>query len=638
MATLDVNAGFEQVKSKINATKAYGDLKNQYDNAQKKAGDSFEQAGSQVTNGLNQVNDQVKSFKREIKNQFEQLLDINNLTGGKGSNSIRYVKRLLLKTVKNIEPKIRELLLEEAFNAVGCDQEQTYTGGTSIYIKVKSVDIVNMLKKDYNSDLGKLFYEKQPLVIQNSPFSMNKELYERTQSANSYSFDNGQFYLGRSGQPLFDIQYTQFDNFGQTGPWFKVDLQNRLTINKVGEFMVDYYSTIKILEFPSIMVNIMESLSGCISIKANVGLVQSQDATKFELLIQRILGLCFDNVREIDVSGVAKIAELDGVDNSFFEFTDIDLRNIDQKISNIKKGVIQFEECDFVDLPVNTDAIIDDLTSLFFVPDNELVDAADQLTQTLINNPQWGGLAIRGNVDVAVNFNFVKLIVQGIVSALLTPKILLPIFIMLKALGQNFVDLVESYVEFVKKFSRMAINLVSKIGALFVKELFELIKKDLVNLIQQVVLDVAKEKGDKRIIMILKLIQLLLIIAQFITDWRKCKSVVDELLQLLTVATTGWGGFGNEIPLPLLLATKLLDGYSESRAFIGAIEEMQKLGIPTGAMPDGSPNLDVLSKFAQMKAMAKEDAENNKLEIVVPPITMTPAGVTAFGTALGKKI
>jgi hypothetical protein len=638
MATLDVNAGFEQVKSKINATKAYGDLKNQYDNAQKKVGDSFEQAGSQVTNGLNQVNDQVKSFKREIKNQFEQLLDINNLTGGKGSNSIRYVKKLLLKTVKNIEPKIRELLLEEAFNAVGCDQEQTYTGGTSIYIKVKSVDLVNMLKKDYNSDLGKLFYEKQPLVIQNSPFSMNKELYERTQSANSYSFDNGQFYLGRSGQPLFDIQYTQFDNFGQTGPWFKVDLQNRLTINKVGEFMVDYYSTIKILEFPSIMVNIMESLSGCISIKANVGLVQSQDATKFELLIQRILGLCFDNVREIDVSGVAKIAELDGVDNSFFEFTDIDLRNIDQKISNIKKGVIQFEECDFVDLPVNTDAIIDDLTSLFFVPDNELVDAADQLTQTLINNPQWGGLAIRGNVDVAVNFNFVKLIVQGIVSALLTPKILLPIFIMLKALGQNFVDLVESYVEFVKKFSRMAINLVSKIGALFVKELFELIKKDLVNLIQQVVLDVAKEKGDKRIIMILKLIQLLLIIAQFITDWRKCKSVVDELLQLLTVATTGWGGFGNEIPLPLLLATKLLDGYSESRAFIGAIEEMQKLGIPTGAMPDGSPNLDVLSKFAQMKAMAKEDAENNKLEIVVPPITMTPAGVTAFGTALGKKI
>ena len=638
MATLDVNAGFEQVKSKINATKAYGDLKNQYDNAQKKAGDSFEQAGSQVTNGLNQVNDQVKSFQRQIKTQFEQLLDINNLTGGKGSNSIRYVKKLLLKTIKNIEPKIRELLLEEAFNAVGCDQEQTYTGGTSIYIKVKSVDLVNMLKKDYNSDLGKLFYEKQPLVIQNSPFSMNKELYERTQSANSYSFDNGQFYLGRSGQPLFDIQYTQFDNFGQTGPWFKVDLQNRLGVNKVGEFMVDYYSTIKILEFPSIMVNIMESLSGCISIKANVGLVQSQDATKFELLIQRILGLCFDNVREIDVSGVAKIAELDGVDNSFFEFTDIDLRNIDQKIANIKKGVVQFEECDFVDLPVNTDAIIDDLTSLFFVPDNELVDAADQLTQTLINNPQWGGLAIRGNVDVAVNFNFVKLIVQGIVSALLTPKILLPIFIMLKALGQNFVDLVESYVEFVKKFSRMAINLVSKIGALFVQELFELIKKDLVNLIQQVVLDVAKEKGDKRIIMILKLIQLLLIIAQFITDWRKCKSVVDELLQLLTVATTGWGGFGNEIPLPLLLATKLLDGYSESRAFIGAIEEMQKLGIPTGAMPDGSPNLDVLSKFAQMKAMAKEDAENNKLEIVVPPITMTPAGVTAFGTALGKKI
>ena len=71
-----------------------------------------------------------------------------------------------------------------------------------------------------------------------------------------------------------------------------------------------------------------------------------------------------------------------------------------------------------------------------------------------------------------------------------------------------------------------------------------------------------------------------------------------------------------------------MDGYSETRAFIGAVEEMQKMGIPTGPMPDGSPNLNMLQMFGQMKAMANEEAENGKTEIAIPPLVMTPAGLT----------
>ena len=135
--------------------------------------------------------------------------------------------------------------------------------------------------------------------------------------------------------------------------------------------------------------------------------------------------------------------------------------------------------------------------------------------------------------------------------------------------------------------------------------------------------------------MILKLIQLLLIVAQFISDWRKCKSVVDEILMLLKVALTGFGG---SIPIPLLFASQLLDGFSATRAFIGTIEELQKLGIPTGPMPDGSPNLHVLSVLSQLKAMSDEEAENGKVQIAVPPLAITPAGLTIPSSAFGKKI
>ena len=118
--------------------------------------------------------------------------------------------------------------------------------------------------------------------------------------------------------------------------------------------------------------------------------------------------------------------------------------------------------------------------------------------------------------------------------------------------------------------------------------------------------------------------------------WRKCKSVVDEILGLLNLV----GGLipGGNIPLPLLFVSQLLGGYSETRAFIGTIEELQKLGIPTGDLPDGSPNLSVLAMFGQMKAMAKEEVENNKVQIAVGPLVVSPAGLTIPANAFGKKV
>jgi hypothetical protein len=52
----------------------------------------------------------------------------------------------------------------------------------------------------------------------------------------------------------------------------------------------------------------------------------------------------------------------------------------------------------------------------------------------------------------------------------------------------------------------------------------------------------------------------------------------------------------------------------------------------------GSPNLDVLGKFGQMKAMAREDSDNNKVQMAIGPLTITPAGLTVPSSAFGKKL
>jgi ElaB/YqjD/DUF883 family membrane-anchored ribosome-binding protein len=637
MPSLDLSLDYKKVKDKVTANQSYNDLKTKYDDISKRAGDNLEELKSKVSESIDSVKDsidnvkgQVERYKKEIKNQFEELLDINKITSGQGSNSAKYIKKMMITALKNIQPKLSEILIQESLTAVGCEQQQVFNSQV-IFIKVKSIDIINSLKIDPNTKIGKLIYEKEQITVQTNPFPLNKELYQRIQSGQPYSTDNGQLYKGVSGQDLFDIQYVEIGS----DSYFKVTLPNRVNnINRVGEFMVDYYKTMKPIEFQGVINQIMQSLCNSFSISAGLGVAQVEDATKFDIFVSRILGLCFDNRQEIDVSGVAKIAELGDIDDKFFELTEIDLRNIDQRVTNFQNGVIEYLECTNAKLPVNANQINDAIINLIDVPDDELVEAAITASNTLANNPTWE-FGIRPNIDVAIDLDFIKQFAQGVISGLLTPKILLPVFIMLKALGQSAVDAVEDMVSFLKNFKEYAKNIISKIGALFVQELFQLIKKDILNLIQQIIADIQKEKLKKKMAMILKLIGLLLIVANFIQDFRKCKSLVDELLQLLQIATQKIGG---EIPLPILFASRLLDGFSETRAFINVIEEMQKLGIPTGDLPDGTPNLELLSRFAQIKGMSFEETENGKVQVALGPLTITPAGLTVPTSVFGKKI
>ena len=634
MPSLDVNFDYNKIQKKVNATKTYGEIKSQYNDAIKKSGKSFEKTKSSVSSSLNDVKSQTKRYQKQIKNQFEQLLDLSNTTGGNGSGSPSYIKRLLIRTIKNVQPRLRSIVIKDCLTALGCDQQQTYSSG-DIFVKVSSVDLFNRLLIDPQDEVGKIIYEKSQIVSGQIPFSMNRQLYELTQVNTTIYSHNG-----KSGQPLCTIQFVAVDNNGATGPWFKVVLSGaRNNPLKVGEFMVDYYDTIKMSEDTDIIGSIMESLCGAVSMKIDAGTSQVQNSSKYELILARILGLCFgkgssgDN--EIDTSGVAKISELDGIDDSFFEFTEIDLRNIDIRTANIKNGVIQFEDCNNVDLPVNFDEIIGALGTLNFYEGSEFENQANNITDVLANNPAWLGIGINVNPQVVVDTNFIKLITNGMISALITPKMILPIIVMYKALGNTISDNIKSFTDFAKIFKKFFINLVSKVGSIFVEELYKLIKEDILKLIQQVIKDIAKERIIKKYAMILKLLALLLAIIGLITDYRKCKNLIDDLLALLNLLNIP--GVSSGIPLPILYASQLLDGYSESRAFIGVIEELESLGIPTGAMPSGAPNFDILGKFGQMKAMAIEEAENNKLQVAVGPLIVTPAFLTVPMSSYGKK-
>jgi len=638
MAVLDVNEGFKSVGDKITTTKKYKKIKEDSDTLKKKKGDTFEKKSSDLKKQLSEVNKETKKFLKDQKSQIDNLLDLKFLSTGSGSSTKKYLKKTFVKSIEELKPKILELLIAEFISAIGCSQDQEFTNQT-LYIRVKPLDLQNILKEDPQGDVGKLLYEQTDIQYGNFPFSMNRELYNRIQNINQpFSVPaGGSPYKGKSNQDLFDITYVETYNdpiSGQViqGNFYKIDLKNRVTgVNKITEFIKDYFASISIIDLKNLFSNLMNQLSGAISIKKGEGKLDLGDLQKILLILQRVLGLCVDKTEEIDVSGTAKVSDSDTLDDSFFEFTEVDLRIIDQKISDIKLGVVEFEECDTVKLPVNTDDILSALNNLNFIDNsnnnNNIDDAAD-LTDVLTNNPGWFPLEI--NIDLS----FLKEFPKALILTLLSPKVLLPLYIMLKAVGDNTDLAINSFMDFAKKFKSLIFKLTSKIGSLFTKILFEIIKKDIKNLIKSVIGDIKNEKIRNRLEAIRSLTEVLVTLAKVIKDFRECKSVIDELLALLKIAGRG---FGNKIPYPLLLASEFLDGYSSSRALLNVVEEFEKLGLPTGLMPDGSPNLMLISFKALLDGQEKEDRQNGGLQVAVKPMAVSPINLTQGLTIYGTK-
>jgi hypothetical protein len=635
---LDINEGYKFAKKKITSTEKYKDIKKDSDDLKKEYGSSLEIAKKEVSSQLSKVAESGKKFEKFIakeKTNFDNLFDLTKIISidpnkSGDTKSVKYIKKIFVTAINELKPQIKGIVNELGVNAIGCSQDQEFVGDQSIYLRVKSFDLMGFLKVEPTSSVGKISYEKASVQYNVFPFSFNKCLYDRMQNINQpYSVPATLNYLGTSGQELFDITYVESYIDPVVGPiqgnFYKIDLKNRDS-NKVVEFLEDYYSTIDIIDYKNIFKNLVNQLTGAISIKQGEGDSSLKDMSKILLVIKRILGLCFDSTTEIDVSGVSKVPELGNVNKSFFEFSEIDLRTIDQTISNIKLGVVEFEDCENVKLPVDSESIIDAVSNLNYVEDtnnNNTINDAANITEVITNK----FFPLKINLDE----NFIKELPKALAMAILSPKVVLPIMIMSKSLGQTIADEINSFLDFAKKSSTYFVQLVSKIAALFTKIVFDIIKKDIKKLIASIISDIKNEKTKKRTEMILSLTAIIMSIAKTVKDFRECKSIINDLLGLLSQIQS----FTQQLPLPLLLASKLRKGFSKTNAFLNVISEFEQLGLPTGPMPDGSPNLMLIAMKSVIDGMDKEITENGRVDVGIGPLSVTPAFLTVPNSGSG---
>jgi len=617
---------------------------------------NIQQTKSEALKQLNAIGDIKQRSQQQIQTTFDKLIDIFKQTipnpNNSGSSTINFLIKQVLTASQNTKSRMGEIIADEVLHVAGCSEEQTFNPQQSqqkIYIKVSEIDLRGLLKNSPSSEPFNLRYEQSPISVGQTPFSMDKELYNRIQNVGvSFNQEYGNDYIGASGSGIFDIKYvTSYVDNGTTfhSDFYEITLKNRVKGNNIGDFLRDYYGSIDLINFDMISIEIMNLLTNFIDISAGLSVEKKEDQSRLSVIIQRILGLCFDSTREIDVQGTAKIGQLDHIDQSFFELTPTDLKNIEREVNQMVEGITEFTDCDNVKFPVDTQSIINTMTDIRNnnVDDSDPNKKIDQLMKAvndLSKNQNWKldiPTGVNLNLNVAINNDFLKIIPKATMFTILSPKMLLGMFIVLKAINPNF-SLnfnIDSFKSFMDKFGKFMVKLMSKIAAIFIEELFKLIKKNIRLLVETLLLEIVKESKDKRAVIISSVIFILMQTISGIIDYRECNSLLDEILKLLNL---GSAVLGVSIPSFALALSSLLGGFSPTRAMAEVTERLQSIGIPTGDLPSGAPNLALPAIFQQIKGQYQEQLANGKVEVFIPPLSVPPvvAGSTVPSKASGK--
>jgi len=664
---IDLKDGLDEINSKIIAYKTTI-ITTETEKQLKKVsdfGDNFEEKKSKTLESLNDIEGKIEERKNRVKdgvkNQYEELIDLFNqsvkdtktkisekhsekYSKVRDTNSVDFLIRQVLTASQNTKSRMSEIFVNEVMKTAGCSQEQEFIGNVDsegsnkIYIRVNQIDLFKLLNKDPNEGNNELLYEINEPVNGSHPFSMDKELYHRLQNEGfSFESENGADYIGSSGLGIMNIKYvTSYVQNNNTfnGDFLEVTLKNRPNGNRISDFLRDYYGSIDIVNFDDLSVKILNLLTNFVDISVNLSGSEKSEQTKFEKIIQRILGLCFDSTKEIDVSGNSKLSALESLDQSFFELSSVELRNIESDVENMINGVTEFEDCGTVKFPVNSEFISDSVKVIRRVPENQKVDKFLTVAEDLSKDENWSFNLPDGlNLDVAIKNDILKIIPKAVVMTMLGPKSILGLMIVLKSLSSPVIDLIEDFKTFMDNMKSFMVNLVSKIGSIFIEELFIQLKKNLRELVETLLVDIVKESKNAQIKIITSILYVLVQLASAVIDWRQCKSVVDEILSLLNLAVSGLGG--GRIPNFALAFSGSLPGYSPIRAMTNVTENLQKLGLPTGDMPDGSPNLMLPSMLQQIKGVNDEHLENSKTETWCAPV---PVGLvmTSYIRCSGK--
>ena len=592
------------------------------------------------------------SVDTKDNNMLDYFMDLIQLVGGK--DAVTRVKKKVINKVSNeFRTEVKDMLFEEFLSFTNCDlgfvipsadQAVLNDGLNDIRFTPKSIDPFGLLLVEPNTKVGSAMYEKEDISPGTMPYPTNKELRERLDNPNALLTS----YNGGSGSALFDISY---DDVALEYVVKPIGLNGSYSSNpmlpgndrKVTEFLRDYFDSVDVFQKHNFMAVIFNVLSGVIDVQIPKGTIDLELEGKFLDIIKRLMGMCGDDENSDTGDGITTnpldhLAEDDIPEDDFFDFGPQELRRIEDEVSLKLKALMRFASCTEIETKMNTDIVNSGIDNIKNETDPIV---QDMLIEKAINDALNGldteddfniGIKLPG-IGVDFNLDLLKKLPLILISLILSPKVLLPLVIVIIALGGTFNA--GDILDLLKKLWKLIVRMLKRIIKFILEVLYEEIKRAILKLIEKIMAMIMGEMNLKMFTIINSLLALLSTILQTIEDFMNCKNILGTLLSLVQLPPIP-GGIN--IPTPMLFATKLRSGFSDTRALQNVLENFQKAGINTDDHADGSPNETVLMANALIKGVEEERSKNSVVKVAIPPMTVTTPGgpgTTMAGSGTG---
>tara|TARA_R110000824_G_scaffold294113_1_gene482410 strand:- start:4184 stop:6277 length:2094 start_codon:yes stop_codon:yes gene_type:complete len=549
---------------------------------------------------------------------------------------LRTLDQIIKTSILEVIPRVDDILFEELLKAFNCDMSMLVpVDGDGLngplVIAVGEVDLLKQLFNDPNNPdtpEAKYMYERTPWNVGYPPgvtkFSMNRFLRDLIYVTPGTT----QTVYGSSGKALFDI--TESAGTLIIHPYYRNDPANNINYqNAPGngtavnpnaqkftftEFLKDYFDNIRIIELQNLLGALMEILTGFMSTRNKAWSIQDGlGLGKFMAGVNNILDSC-DGADLVgpDTDSVGHLSELYD-DDSFFEFSVEEERNIQLDVIRKSQNVLSLVSCGVVDVPIDNDVIDEGVDNILSTAvQDEQIKAFDLVLQkaATASAAKAGFDLTLGNINIMAQVDFketlIKKLPEIMTYCVLSSKAVLPVVVTSKLLNQNGA-LATNVALFGKLFKRVLIRVVKEFLSRVGHHILILVKNILLKLIRDLIKRKLDEMNKKKIRMIKRLLDILLPLIIALQDAKSCKEIFNIILGVLAA---NMPDIPFSVPPFLVSAAEMKPGTTALGAFEKYVGKLQSLGIPIGDMPDGSPNLELKAKLAGFQAKEEEDTDN----------------------------
>jgi hypothetical protein len=609
----------KKLNARLNAIKGY--LENKEQKVKQDAnnlGDNFFDSANSVSHKLGSItSDSVKKLPKS--NIFEELVEL--LSGAITNHKVNFsnhpkktfLKGAALQAVQLIGRKLNDHVRQEFLRGLnvstqlGCGVDASI-GVSQIRIKPSEFDLFEMLKIDPTSATGRALYETDDFTV--NPGSLNRMFYNAFNGITQdvFSINNNL---------LFSITWQQ-----ATQEYLITNIMNRNVYNLI----VEYFLTVNLFDQKNLYALVTALMTGSISSDRNVAFTNNLNTTN--RLISRIFSYCQDKQQNaadsIRSDNTKEFEDLPYEVSDLFDFDDVEGLFLEEETLRANQ-VLKFSDCGNLEVPVDTkrnEEFLDDFNrNLDNANDVQHID--NFLNDTAYNSFQTAGGTIPLELlRINVSKNFIKILPKAMAHLLLTPKVIFPFVLIRRVFGAT----VQQGVKMLKSIFKIVFNIIRKLFEEFITEFFRLVKKEIVNIISAIVQDALKELAVKRTTIIRQLVSVFKSLSAVGGDVSSCGNMISTILGLMSTTTN----LPFSIPTPLLLAATRRSGFSNVRAFINVVEELDKAGIPTGDLY-GQPNKHVIQHLAHIRGVERERDENSVINATIVTGTVaTPAGPGTF--------